>query len=337
MSESVTLQDIYALFQRSQAEADRRFAEADRRAAESRAEADRRAAESKAEADRRAAEWEKQLTEDRAEWEKQLAEFRAETDRLRAETDRRAAEQEKQLAEDRVEWEKQLAEDRVEWEKQLAEYQAETERRVAEWNRQLAEASATAERHATEAKIEAEHYAMESKAEADRRAAEWDRRAAESAERLAQLEVLVAQATQAVNGLTSRWGQFVENFVAPGVVQIFQDWGIQVYKTAQRVKASQGGQHIEIDVLATNGHEIVMVEVKSRLTQRHVRQCLKNLERFKTFFPEYKDHCLYGAIAAIEIDEQVDSFAHKQGLFVIQQAGNNIAISNPPTFKPRTW
>ncbi|MGA1357057.1 MAG: DUF3782 domain-containing protein, partial [Prochlorothrix sp.] len=41
MSESVTLQDIYALFQRSQAEADRRFAEADRRAAESRAEADR--------------------------------------------------------------------------------------------------------------------------------------------------------------------------------------------------------------------------------------------------------------------------------------------------------
>ncbi|MGA1285534.1 MAG: hypothetical protein ACO34J_15965, partial [Prochlorothrix sp.] len=153
----------------------------------------------------------------------------------------------------------------------------------------------------------------------------------------AQLEVLVAQATQAVNGLTSRWGQFVENFVAPGVVQIFQDWGIQVYKTAQRVKASQGGQHIEIDVLATNGHEIVMVEVKSRLTQRHVRQCLKNLERFKTFFPEYKDHCLYGAIAAIEIDEQVDSFAHKQGLFVIQQAGNNIAISNPPTFKPRTW
>ncbi len=271
MSESVTLQDIYALFQRSQAEADRRFAEADRRAAE---------------ADRRA-----------AAWEKQLAESKAEADRRAAEADRRAAA-----------WEKQLAESR-------AESKAEADRRAAAWEKQLAE----------------------SKAEADRRAAEADRRAAESAERLAQLEVLVAQATQAVNGLTSRWGQFVENFVAPGIVQIFQDWGIQVYKTAQRVKARQGGKHLEIDVLATNGHEIVMVEVKSRLTQKHVRQCLKNLERFKTFFPEYKDHCLYGAIAAIEIDEQVDSFAHKQGLFVIQQAGNNIAISNPPTFKPRTW
>ncbi len=33
MAESITLADIYALFQASQAEADRRFAEADRRAA----------------------------------------------------------------------------------------------------------------------------------------------------------------------------------------------------------------------------------------------------------------------------------------------------------------
>jgi len=45
MADPVTLDDIYALFQTSQAEADRRFAEADRRAAESKTEADRRAAE----------------------------------------------------------------------------------------------------------------------------------------------------------------------------------------------------------------------------------------------------------------------------------------------------
>ncbi|NJL56468.1 DUF3782 domain-containing protein, partial [bacterium] len=41
MSNPVTLEDIYALFQRSQEEADRRFAEANRRAAE----ADRQAAD----------------------------------------------------------------------------------------------------------------------------------------------------------------------------------------------------------------------------------------------------------------------------------------------------
>lgn len=59
MSDPVTLEDIYALFQRSQAEADRRFAEANRRFAEANrraAEADRRAAEARVEFQRSIAE-----------------------------------------------------------------------------------------------------------------------------------------------------------------------------------------------------------------------------------------------------------------------------------------
>jgi hypothetical protein len=72
MAEPITLDDIYALFQTSQTEADRRFAEADRRAAESKAEADRRAAESKAEADRRAAEADRRA----AEADRSLAELK---------------------------------------------------------------------------------------------------------------------------------------------------------------------------------------------------------------------------------------------------------------------
>lgn len=197
--------------------------------------------------------------------------------------------------------------------------QEEADRRFAEADRRTAE---------IEQRLAAE------RAEADRRAAE---ARAEAQQRLAYLEALVAQATQAVNALTSRWGQFVENLVAPGVVRVFQERGIGVYKTAQRVRAKKGGEHLEIDVLATNGTEVVVVEVKSRLTQKQVRQCLKNLDRFKTFFPEYQNHCVYGAIAAIEIDSQVDTFAHNQGLFVIQQAGDHIAISNPTVFMPRTW
>ncbi|MGB3202451.1 MAG: hypothetical protein WBA99_16215 [Nodosilinea sp.] len=64
MADPVTIADIYALFQTSQAEADRRAAEADRRAAALNAEADRRAAEADrraAEADRRAAEADRRL------------------------------------------------------------------------------------------------------------------------------------------------------------------------------------------------------------------------------------------------------------------------------------
>ncbi len=73
MSNPVTIEDIYNLFQKSQEESDRRAAEADRRAAEAdrraaeadrrAAEVDRRAAEAKAESDRRKKEIDLQLKE----------------------------------------------------------------------------------------------------------------------------------------------------------------------------------------------------------------------------------------------------------------------------------
>lgn len=53
--------------------------------------------------------------------------------------------------------------------------------------------------------------------------AEADRRAAEAEVRLAKAEAIAAQANQAVNSLSSRWGRFVENLVAPAVLRLFQE------------------------------------------------------------------------------------------------------------------
>ncbi|MGF1522574.1 MAG: hypothetical protein ACFBSF_09690 [Leptolyngbyaceae cyanobacterium] len=178
-------------------------------------------------------------------------------------------------------------------------------------------------------------------AEADRRAAEskaeFDRRAAEVDKRLAKSEAIAAQANQAVSNLTSRWGQFVENLVAPAVVRLFQERGIEVHAIFQRVKASRGGESLEIDILAVNDEVAVAVEVKSRLTQKNVQRCLQNLDRFKTMLPQYRDYRLHGAVAAIEIDGGVDTYAENQGLFVIRQAGDSVQISNQVQFAPRTW
>ncbi|MEM9002343.1 MAG: hypothetical protein AAGE59_02330 [Cyanobacteria bacterium P01_F01_bin.86] len=42
-------------------------------------------------------------------------------------------------------------------------------------------------------------------------------------------------------------------------------------------------------------------------------------------------------MAAIEIDKGVDIYAYNQGLFVIQQSGESVAISNTPDFIPPAW
>ena len=188
---------------------------------------------------------------------------------------------------------------------------------------------------------EFDRRAAESKAEFDRRLAESkaeaDRRAAEAEQRLARTEAIAAQTNQAVNSLSSRWGHFVENLVAPAVLRLFQERGIPVQEVYQRVKSARGSQNLEIDILAVNDDVAVVVEVKSRLTQDYVRRFLRNLSRFKTAFPHYGNYRIYAAMAAIEIDRDVDTYAENQGLFVIEQSGDSVYISSTPNFTPRTW
>ena len=303
MSDPVTLEDIYALFQRSQEETERRAAEADRRAAE---------------ADRRA-----------AEFDRRIAASKAEADRRAAEAAQRAADFDRRMAESKADFDRRMVESKAEADRRAAE----AAQRAADFDRRMVESKAEADHRAAEAAQRAADFdrrMAESKAEADRRAAEAE-------VRLARAEAIAAQANQAVNSLSSRWGRFVENLVAPAALRLFQDQGIAVQELYQRVRSARGERHLEVDILAVDDDVAVVIEVKSRLTQENVRRCLQNLEQFKTAFPHYATYQLYGAVAAIEIDGDVDTYAYKQGLFVIQQSGDSVEISNTPDFIPRTW
>ncbi len=217
----------------------------------------------------------------------------------------------------------------------------ESERQRQETERILRESLERSREEFDRRLTEADRRAAESKAEFDRRLAESkaeaDRRAAEAEQRLARTEAIAAQTNQAVNSLSSRWGHFVENLVAPAVLRLFQERGIPVQEVYQRVKSARGSQNLEIDILAVNDDVAVVVEVKSRLTQDYVRRFLRNLSRFKTAFPHYGNYRIYGAMAAIEIDRDVDTYAENQGLFVIEQSGDTVYISSTPNFTPRTW
>ncbi|MEM9003861.1 MAG: hypothetical protein AAGE59_10085 [Cyanobacteria bacterium P01_F01_bin.86] len=164
-----------------------------------------------------------------------------------------------------------------------------------------------------------------------------EQRAAEAEKRLARAEAIAAQANQAVNNLSSRWGRFVENIVAPAVLRLFQDRGIAVQEVYQRVRSARANRNLEVDILAVDDDVAVIVEVKSRLTQNDIRQVLNTLSQFKIAFPHYATYQIYGAVAAIEIDRDIDTYAYNQGLFVIVQSGDSVEISNTPNFTPQTW
>jgi hypothetical protein len=169
-----------------------------------------------------------------------------------------------------------------------------------------------------------------SQAEADRRFAEADRQ-------MQELKRIAANTSREVAGLTTRWGQFVENLVEPSVVRLFQERGIEVQETARRMKSQRPGAEMEIDIFAVNGEMAVAIEVKSRLSRQDVEDFVARLGRFKQAFPHYAGYAIYGAVAGIEIDEGVDRFAYQRGLFVIRQTGDTVAIANDAIFQPAAW
>lgn len=180
-------------------------------------------------------------------------------------------------------------------------------------------------------RAEFEQSLAKSRTEADRRAADADRR-------LAKLEKTVERTSKAVDSLTTRWGSFVEELVRPAVVRMFRDRGILITHTMERVRSPlASGMPMEIDILGVNGMKVVAVECKSCLSKDDVDEMIGRLINFKTAFPEYAQYSLYGAVAGIEINEGVDVYAYRKGLFVIRTNGASVEIANDDQFLPMTW
>ncbi|MBF0139202.1 MAG: DUF3782 domain-containing protein [Magnetococcales bacterium] len=178
--------------------------------------------------------------------------------------------------------------------------------------------------------------------ETDRKFQETDRRLRESLEKtwaqLQETDRVVKDVSRQIGNLGGKWGQFVENMIAPACETLFAQRGIPVHEVHQRVKLKHDdGRHMEIDIMVVNNNAVVLVEVKSTLTVADVRQFKKTIASFKEFRPLYKDFRVMGAVAGIVIEEQADDYARNQGLFVIAQSGDNVVLANEDTFKPQVW
>ena len=193
----------------------------------------------------------------------------------------------------------------------------------------------------TAAQKETERLLKEQSQEADQRRKEADQRFKET-ERLLkeqgqETDRQIREVNKKIGDLGGKWGRFVENMVAPACETIFLKRGIPVHQVSQRVKKRLDGKTLEIDVLVTNENHVLIVEVKSSLGVNDIKEMIEDLGKFRTFFPEYSQKQLYGAVAGIEIEEGADKYAYRQGLFVLAQAGETVSILNNSDFQPKNW
>ena len=120
--------------------------------------------------------------------------------------------------------------------------------------------------------------------ETARRMQETDRQMQETARRIRELNELF-------NG---QWGKLMESLVEGDLVKLLQRRGIAVHHTVTNPRQNYGERCWEFDIVAVNGEEVVVVEVKTTLRVPDVDRFIGRLHEFSELMPEYAGRRIYG-------------------------------------------
>ncbi len=128
----------------------------------------------------------------------------------------------------------------------------------------------------------------------------------------------------------------IENNIGYHAEQFFQDifeerlefGGIKYDEMFPNLTYRGKAGELEIDIALINGNAIALIEVKHRINPNFVNHFAEDrIEKFRKFFPEYKDYSAYLGIAGFSFDDEVVHRASAHGIGIIKQVGQGIEIN----------
>ena len=141
---------------------------------------------------------------------------------------------------------------------------------------------------------------------------------------------------EAIRRTNEKWGDFMEAITTAGLVKALNNFGIKINHTSSNHVIEYKDTVKEFDIVARNGKELVVVEVKTSLRRKHVKEFLNTLKDFKHYFKGYKNHKVYGAMAYLK-EIHAKDIAEKSGLLILTPKGNTVEIKNSPGFQPKVF
>ena len=148
---------------------------------------------------------------------------------------------------------------------------------------------------------------------------------------------------KASGDFTRKWGAFMEKLVKGQLVEMLQKRDIpvnSVMKSLEIMDKKSKDTLAEFDLLAINGDEMVVVEVKTTLSHEKLDKFLRKLTKYKHRIPVEKRTKIYGAVAYLDHDEESKQEAIEAGLFVIEAPrtdGDFAKIVNEEGFEPKAF
>ncbi len=142
-----------------------------------------------------------------------------------------------------------------------------------------------------------------------------------------------------IGGIGNKFGSFTEGMAFPAMEKILRkQFGLETIST--NAKVQKGDRELELDVLGySNGetNKVVVVEVKSHLTEKGIEQVLKTLAEFPSFFPELATKKLYGMIATVSVSKEVKQKAFEAGLYLGMIHDEQFKLTKSTHFIPKCF
>ena len=132
----------------------------------------------------------------------------------------------------------------------------------------------------------------------------------------------------------NRWGELIESLVSGSLLRMLADRGIAVSKTRKHVMQYKGEPNYEFDIVASNGEEVVVVEVKSTLNPGAVKHFIGQLQLARKTSRRFRKQRIIGAVAYLSDHCDASTMAMKRGLLVIRATGDSAVIINEEGFEP---
>jgi len=177
--------------------------------------------------------------------------------------------------------------------------------------------------------------------ETDRQFKETDRQFKETDRQIKEMIKERKELDKKTRGLetlfTSQWGALIESLVEGKLVELLNGRGIPVNQTTQRYEAMFNKKQYEFDIIAINGTDAVIVEVKTTLTVKYVKEFSEKMIIIKDILPIFRPFNIKGAMAYLKQNEQSEKFAQSKGLLTIKATGDSAFITNTDDFKPKEW
>lgn len=185
---------------------------------------------------------------------------------------------------------------------------------------------------------ETDRQIMETSREVEKTSREVEKTSREVKETSREVKDMVRSIKELRKLFESQWGKLMESLVEGDLVNLLVRRGIPVTDTTSRLRGRRAdGGNYEFDIIAHNGDEIVVVEVKTTLKPDHVKEFIHKLDHIKAWIPRYAGYRILGAIAWLTAEAGAEAMAENRGLFSIRATGDSASILNSSEFKPRAW